>query len=126
MPDTIKRLILAGLSAAAMLLAAFIPNALAERSAGWWSHASTQAQREGYEVITSQELHDLYTAGRDFVILDNRFEYELSDGQLPGAINLPFDLSELQDLPAEKRTQLEEVLGPDKDRIVVTYCRDFR
>lgn len=126
MPDTIKKLILTGLFAAALLLAAFIPSALAERSAGWWPHANSQAQRDGYEIITSKELHELYTEGRDFVILDNRFEYELSDGQLPDAINLPFDLSELQDLPAEKRAQLEEVLGPDKDRIVVAYCRDFR
>lgn len=126
MTNTLKKFILTGLSAAALLLATFIPGALAERSAGWWEHASSQAQREGYEVITSQELHDLYTEGRDFVILDNRFEYELSDGQLPAAVNLPFDLSELQDLPAEKRAQLEEVLGPDKDRIVVAYCRDFR
>jgi phage shock protein E len=126
MPNTLKKLIFTGLSAAALLLAAFIPGALAERSAGWWAHANSLAQREGYQIITTQELHDLYTEGRDFVILDNRFPYELDGGRLPDAVNLPFDLSELQDLPAEKKTQLLEALGPDKDRIVVTYCRDFR
>jgi rhodanese-related sulfurtransferase len=84
------------------------------------------AQREGYNVITTSELKELYEQKKDFVILDNRFAYELSDGLLPEARNIPFDLAELQALSEEKKEQLLEVLGPDKDRIVITYCRDFR
>ena len=110
----------------AFLMIAFVPGALAERTAGWWEHASSLAEREGYMVITTEELHDLYQTKNYFVIIDNRFEYELSSGKLPGARNVPFDLSESQRLSSEKRAQLLEVLGEDKDRIVVTYCRDFR
>lgn len=109
-----------------LCLSFFVPAALAERSQGWWDHANSQAQRDGYKVITTSELRELYQEGRDFVILDNRFEYELSEGSLPGARNISFDLSELQGLSDEKRAELLEALGPDKDRIVVTYCRDFR
>ncbi len=126
MPNTLNKLIFTSLTAAALLLAVFIPGAMAERSAGWWAHANSQAQRDGYKVITTSELRELYQEGRDFIILDNRFDYELSEGSLPGAKNVSFDLSELQGLTDEKRTQLLETLGPDKDRIVVTYCRNFR
>ncbi len=126
MPKIILKIIISGLISASLLAAVFIPLALAERSAGWWDHANSMAQREGYKVITTMELKELYQEQKDFVILDNRFAYELSDGLLPGARNIPFDLAELQALSEEKREQLLEAIGPDKDRIVVTYCRDFR
>lgn len=121
----IKQVFPAFLSAA-LLMTLFIPGAWAERSAGWWRDAEKQAELEDYRVISTEELHDLYQTKNDFVIIDNRFEYELSSGKLPGARNVPFDLSESQRLSSEKRAQLLEALGEDKDRIVVTYCRDFR
>jgi rhodanese-related sulfurtransferase len=72
------------------------------------------------------ELKELYQGNKEFVILDNRFAYELSDGLLPGAKNVSFDLSELQALSEEKKTELLAAAGPDMDTIIVTYCRDFR
>lgn len=104
----------------------FIEPVQAERNAGWWDHAQSVAQREGYRVITTQELKQLYQEEQDFTILDNRYTYELSSGYLPGAINVTFDLSHMQTLPTEKRAELLEALGPDKERLIVTYCRDFR
>nr|WP_045211463.1 rhodanese-like domain-containing protein [Desulfonatronovibrio magnus] len=98
----------------------------AERTAGWWDHAQSVAQREGYKVITTSELKQLYQEEQDFIILDNRYTYELSSGFLPGAINVTFDLSHLQSLPNEKRAELTDALGEDKDMTIVTYCRDFR
>jgi len=126
MTISLQKTIFAAVIFAAFLMTVFVPGALAEKTAGWWEHASSLAKHEGYMVITTEELHDLYQTKNDFVIIDNRFEYELSSGKLPGARNVPFDLSESQRLSSEKRAQLLEVLGEDKDRIVVTYCRDFR
>ncbi len=120
-----KTIFLAG-TFAAFLMIAFVPDALAERTAGWWGTARSQAERDGYRIISTTELHELYQTEKDFLILDNRFEYELSGGKLPGAKNVPFDLSETQGLSPEKRTELTQALGVDKDRIIVTYCRDFR
>jgi phage shock protein E len=126
MPSIIPRFLAASVISVFLLSAVFISCAMAERSAGWWDHANTLAQREGYKVITTMELKELYQGKKEFVILDNRFPYELSDGLLPGAKNVSFDLSELQVLSEEKKEQLLEAAGPDMDRIIVTYCRDFR
>lgn len=126
MPNLISRILAASVTSAVLLTASFIPSAWAERSAGWWDHANSQAQREGYKVITTMELKELYQGNKEFVILDNRFPYELSEGLLPGAKNVSFDLSELQALSEEKKGQLLEAAGPDMDKIIVTYCRDFR
>ncbi|RQD67060.1 MAG: hypothetical protein D5R98_01270 [Desulfonatronovibrio sp. MSAO_Bac4] len=124
--DTVKKIFfpLSFLMALALLI--FIQPAHAERTAGWWDHAQSVAQREGYKVITTDELKKLYREQQDFTILDNRYTYELSSGYLPDATNVTFDLSHMQSLPAEKRAELAEALGPDKDRIIITYCRNFR
>lgn len=99
---------------------------LAETQEGWFDHATSVAQREGYQVITTKELKNLYSDNKEFLLLDNRYAYEFSSGHLPEAKNISFDLSHMQSLSDEKKTELLEILGPDKDRIIVTYCRDFR
>ncbi|MGD8915428.1 MAG: rhodanese-like domain-containing protein [Syntrophobacterales bacterium] len=92
----------------------------------WWEQAELEAKREGYVLITLDDLEGLYEADKTFLILDVRPDYEYKRGHLPKAANLEFHLGERLTLDPEKRKEFEKILGPDKDRTIVIYCRSFR
>jgi phage shock protein E len=119
-----KRLVIINLFLAFSLLFAGI--AVPEDQPIWWDQAKVEAEKEGYGLITLDELKSLYDAGKPVLILDVRPDYEYQRGHLPNAVNLEFDLGERLTLKPEKRKTFEELLGPDKDRTVVIYCRSFR
>jgi rhodanese-related sulfurtransferase len=117
------------ISIAILLLLIFLPSvsiSIAEDQPIWWDQAKVEAEKEGYALITLSELKSWYDAGKPFLILDVRPDYEYQRGHLPNAVNLEFDLGERLTLKPEKRKTFEELLGPDKDRTVVIYCRSFR
>jgi rhodanese-related sulfurtransferase len=91
----------------------------------WLQQARDEARQEGYELITALELKALYESGKDFTIVDVRPEYEYRDGHLPQAKSLEFDLGDKLDLTPEKQVALINLLGPDKQRMIVIYCRSF-
>jgi 3-mercaptopyruvate sulfurtransferase SseA len=99
---------------------------IAEEMPLWWEQAEAEAGREGYDLITLEELESLYQADRDFIILDVRPDYEYKRGHLPKAANLEFRLGEGLTLDPVKRKEFEELLGSHKDRAIVIYCRSFR
>ena len=103
-------LVLAGISQAA------------ETTPAWRIQAQRDALRDGYRLIDRAELESNHAA---FLILDVRPDYEFRQGHLPGAVNLEFDLADRLDLNADKRKALLQVLGPDKDRTIVVYCRSY-
>jgi predicted sulfurtransferase len=111
------------LLAFSLLLASIV---VAEVQPIWWDQAEVEAEKEGYVLLTLDELKSWYDAGKPFLILDVRPDYEYQRGHLLNAVNLEFDLGERLTLKPEKRKTFEELLGPDKDRIVVIYCRSFR
>ena len=90
----------------------------------WLKQAADEAEKNGYALITPDELKVLYDSGRDFLILDVRPDYEYKGGYLPKAVNLEFDLGER--LRPDKKKEFVRLLGPDKKRMVVLYCRSFR
>ncbi|NIR14240.1 MAG: rhodanese-like domain-containing protein, partial [Desulfobacterales bacterium] len=68
----------------------------------------------------------LYQSGKDFKILDVRPDYEYERAHLPQAANLEFHLGERLTLDPAKRKEFEKLLGSNKDRTIVIYCRSFR
>lgn len=97
-----------------------------EESSPMYAQAQRVALKEGYGLITTDQLQELLARDTELLLVDVRFPYEFVAGHMPRAVNLPVDLRDRGDLPQERREQMLEVLGPDKDRTIVMYCRDFR
>jgi rhodanese-related sulfurtransferase len=98
----------------------------AEERPVWWERAQTLASNDGYGLITLRELKGLYDSAQSFSILDVRPEYEYKAGHLPDAFQLEFDLGERSNLKPGKRHRFESILGPDKGREIVIYCRSYQ
>ena len=91
----------------------------------WLQQAKDEAKQDGYELISTLELKALYESGKDFAIMDVRPEYEYRDGHLSNAQSLEFDLGDKLELKPEKQAALVNLLGSDKQRMIVIYCRSF-
>lgn len=111
-----------------MLLALcfFTHPALAGENEVWWASAKAEAEREGFRLIDDQGVREMLDSGGDVLILDARADYEFVAGHIPGSKNMEFDLGDRMDLPKAKRETLKELVGPDKKRMLVIYCRSFR
>ena len=101
------------------------PELLAEEKPVWWQRAEALALRSGYRLITPEELKTFYATTRDFLILDVRTVYEYKAGHLPEAVHMEFGLSDRSQITTEKKERFVELLGPDKDRVIVIYCRNY-
>jgi phage shock protein E len=91
----------------------------------WLQQALDEAKNDGYKLISAPELKALYESGKDFTIIDVRPEYEYRAGHLSNAKCLEFDLGDKLELKPEKQATLISLLGPDKQRLIVFYCRSF-
>lgn len=102
------------------------PSMAADKTPTWWADAVRDGERGGYRVITLEELAALSKTNADLLLIDARPAYEFRAGHIPGSINMEFHPGDKVQFPAEKRKQLKKLIGPDKDRPVVFYCRSFR
>ena len=92
----------------------------------WWPQALKEAQKDGYGLTTPPEAQALYASAANFIVVDVRPDYEYKSGHLPQADNFEIDLGDRLDMKPEKRTAFEKILGSDKNRLIVIYCRSFR
>jgi len=79
------------------------------------------AQAEGstgasYESITAQQAKALMDSSENCIILDTRAQSEYDAGHIPGAIVIPHD----------EILQKAESMLPDKDQLILVYCRSGR
>jgi 3-mercaptopyruvate sulfurtransferase SseA len=109
------------------LFSIFLNDTLAsEKRPVWWERAQAQASRDGYQLVTIPELSRLYGSKSEFVIVDVRPRYEFRAGHLPEALQIEFHLGERSRLGPDKRQEFERLLGPDKGREVIIYCRNYQ
>ena len=92
----------------------------------WWPSALAEAQKDGYGLTTPDEIQALYASSDNYLIVDVRPDYEFKAGHLPGAKNFEIDLGDRLGLKPPKADAFEKVLGADKNRTIVIYCRSFR
>jgi len=69
-----------------------------------------------YSQITQEEAKKLMDTEDDYIILDVREQDEYDEGHIPGAILMPYTSAE----------ELAEELLPDKDQMILVYCRSGR
>jgi phage shock protein E len=112
---------------ALILVTGILTNAAAgsREEPSWLEQVRDEAKQDGYKLISAPELKALYDTGKDLAIIDVRPGYEYRDGHLPHAKSLEFDLGDKLELKPEKQAALIELIGPDKQRMVVFYCRSF-
>ncbi len=69
-----------------------------------------------YKQVKTDEAIEIMQNGSGYIILDVRREDEFSAGHIPGAINVPNESIGDGDIPSL----------PDKDRLILVYCRSGR
>lgn len=67
----------------------------------------------GYRQVTTEEAVNIMQAEKNYVILDVRTAQEFASGHIPGAVLLPNETIGTEDIP----------LLPDKDQLILVYCR---
>ena len=73
-------------------------------------------QEAVYMNITAEEAKKIMDSEEGYIILDTRTQEEYDEGHIPGAIVIPHD---------EITDRAEEEL-PDKDQLLLVYCRSGR
>ena len=69
-----------------------------------------------YEQISQEEAKRIMDTETDYVLLDTRTDEEFAEGHIEGAIMIPeYEI-------ADKA----ETLIPDKDKLILVYCRSGR
>ena len=109
-----------------LMVLIFIGPSWSEDIPVWWPSALKEAQKDGYGLTSPEEIQTLYASGNNFIMVDVRPDYEFNAGHLPGAKNFEIDLGDRLGLKPQKADAFKKVLGADKDRMIVIYCRSFR
>ena len=80
------------------------------------TNSNTDYTDKAYRQITMNEAASIMKSEKDYIILDVRRPDEFSEGHIPNAINVPNEIigtSEISELP-------------DKDQLILVYCRSGR
>lgn len=67
----------------------------------------------GYRQVTTEEAVNIMQTEENYVILDVRTAQEFASGHIPGAALLPNETIGTEDI----------LLLPDKDQLILVYCR---
>ena len=78
--------------------------------------ACSDGGANSYEQITPQEAKTIMDTEKDYVILDVRTAEEFAEGHIEGAVLLDYE---------DVKSKAHVVL-PDKDALILVYCRSGR
>lgn len=85
-----------------------------------WDDVRAEAAKGGYRLISTDKLWQQYKSNPEgLFLIDTRQEWEYRSGHIQGAINFPMEPTWLSRW--RKKGDLETVLGPDKNRLIVFY-----
>ena len=85
-------------------------------TAGCNSDKSVATDGNSYEQISADEAKKLMDSETDYAIVDARTQEEFDEGHIEGAIMIP---------EYEIEAKAESLL-PDKDQLILVYCRSGR
>ena len=82
-----------------------------------------EAERGGYKIVATQELKGWLDQKKSILIVDTMpYEASFKKQHIPGAVNMEFPIPEMTKLDDKTKVALENLLGPDKNRLIVFYC----
>ena len=85
-----------------------------------WDDVVAEAKAGGYKIISTEELADRYRKDPAAItMIDTRQEWEYRTGHIKSSVNFPMEPTAWARW--RKAGELEEFLGPDKDRRLVFY-----
>lgn len=97
----------------------YTQRAVSPKQAGW-DDVLAEAARGGYQVISTEDLAKRYfDEPSDLLLVDTRQEWEYRTGHMKGAVNFPMEPTWWARLSVAD--EMEEFLGPNKDRLLVFY-----
>ncbi|SCW26786.1 Rhodanese-related sulfurtransferase [Ruminococcaceae bacterium YRB3002] len=80
------------------------------------SAVETAGPPVGYRQIMQTEAHEIMQSDEDYIILDVRTQSEFDEVHIPGAICIPNEEIGTDEIPEL----------PDKDQMILVYCRSGR
>ncbi|WP_321389814.1 rhodanese-like domain-containing protein [uncultured Desulfuromusa sp.] len=87
-----------------------------------------ETQRGGYGIVTTEELKKWLDDGKDMLVIDTMpFEDSYKKAHVPGAKQFLFPIPDMvtwddNETAGKSIQNYEELLGPDKDKLIVIYC----
>ena len=79
--------------------------------------------RGNYAVVATEELKGWIDQKRPMLIVDTMpYEASYKKQHVPGAVQMEFPIPEMTKIDDKTKADLEKLLGPDKDRLIVFYC----
>jgi thiosulfate/3-mercaptopyruvate sulfurtransferase len=82
-----------------------------------------EVERGGYMIVSAEELKRWIDQKKDMLIVDTTpYEESYKKQHIPVAVQMEFPRAEINRLGDTTRADLEKLLGPDNDRLIVFYC----
>jgi thiosulfate/3-mercaptopyruvate sulfurtransferase len=82
-----------------------------------------EAARGGYGIVTTQELKGWIDQRKSMLIVDTMpYADSYVKQHIPGAVSMVFPIPEMKTLDDKTKVDIEKLLGPDKNRLIVFYC----
>jgi rhodanese-related sulfurtransferase len=82
-----------------------------------------EVERGGYKVVSTTELKGWMDQKKEMLIVDTMpYEDSYKKQHVLGAVQIEFPIPEMTQLDEKKKADLEKLLGPNKDRLIVFYC----
>ena len=85
-----------------------------------WDDVRAEAAQGGYRLISTEKLWQQYQSNpADMLLVDTRQAWEYRSGHIQGAVSFPMEPTWLSRW--RKKGDLETLLGPDRNRVIVFY-----
>jgi hypothetical protein len=109
-----------GLGALGVIVAAlwFTQRAVTPKEATW-EDVLAEARDGGYRIIDTDELWEYCQNPTDLLVVDTRPEWDYWKAHIQGAVNFPLEPTAWSRW--WKREALKQLLGPDKNSLIVFY-----
>ena len=85
--------------------------------------ACAEKERGDYKLISLGDLKTKLDAKEDILVVDTMpYEDSYKKQHIPTAVQFAFPIPEMKTMDSGMEKQYRDLLGPDKDKMIVVYC----